>query len=189
MIKHREQRIAVLVDVSNMYYSAKSLFGMRVNFGRVLEAAVAGRRLVRAMAYVIRSDTPEEQAFFEALEKQGFELKVKDLQIFAGGAKKGDWDVGIAMDAIKMAERLDAVVLVTGDGDYLPLVAYLQEAHGCLVEVIAFSESTSLKLREAADSFIDLSAERKHYLMPAKNGGTGFARALPRVIRPNSSDE
>lgn len=164
MIKHKDQRVGVLVDVSNMYHSAKNLYHKRVNFKEVLKSAVAGRQLIRATAYVIRTESEEETHFFEALSQQGFEVKMKDLQIFAGGVKKADWDVGIAMDAIKMAEKLDVVILVSGDGDYLPLVNYLQSTHGCLVEVIGFRQTTSSKLIEDADDFVNLS-ERKKYLL------------------------
>ncbi len=167
-MKASEQRIGVLVDVANMYYSAKNIHGTRVNFGKILEEAVGERHLVRAIAYVIKADTPEEQKFFEALDKQGFEVKSKDLQVFAGGAKKGDWDVGITVDAIKLSDRLDTIVLVAGDGDYLPLVRYLQEAKGCRIEVMAFQESASMKLREAADRFTDLSGDKKKYLLPMR---------------------
>lgn len=175
-MKISEQRIGVLVDVANMYYSAKNIHGSRVNFGKILEDAVGERQLVRALAYVIKADSPDEQKFFDALDKQGFELKMKDLQVFAGGAKKGDWDVGITVDAIKLADRLDTIVLVAGDGDYIPLVRYLQEAKGCRVEVMAFQESTSLKLREVSDKFIDLSGDKKKYLLPM--------RAQARVFIP-----
>jgi len=161
MIKHKDQRVGVLVDVSNMYHSAKNLFGKRVNFKEILKEAVAGRKLIRAIAYVIRTETEEEMPFFEALSQQGFEVKMKDLQIFAGGAKKADWDVGITVDAIKLTDKLDVVILVTGDGDYLPLVSYMQNTKGCLVEIMAFRQTASSKLIEEADDFIDLSENKK----------------------------
>ncbi|MDD4333330.1 MAG: NYN domain-containing protein [Patescibacteria group bacterium] len=161
MIKHKEQRIGVLVDVSNMYHSAKNLFGKRVDYKEVLSQAVAGRKLIRAIAYVIKTESEEEMPFFEALSQQGFEVKMKDLQIFAGGAKKADWDVGISVDAIKLSEKLDVIILVTGDGDYLPLVSYLQNTKGCLVEVVAFRQTASSKLVEEADDFTNLSDNRK----------------------------
>jgi len=146
MIKHKEQRVGVLIDVANMYHSAKNLYGRRVNFKEILTKAVADRKLIRATAYVIRAENDEETTFFEALSQQGFEVKMKDLQIFAGGAKKADWDVGIAIDAIKLADKLDVIVLVSGDGDYLPLVSYLQNNKGCLVEVMAFRKTCSARL-------------------------------------------
>jgi len=161
MIKHKEQRVGVLVDVSNMYHSAKNLFKHKANFKEILLRAVAGRKLIRATAYVIKTENKDEMAFFEALSQQGFEVKMKDLQIFAGGAKKGDWDVGITIDAIKLADKLDVVVLVSGDGDYLPAMSYLQNNKGCLVEIMAFHQTASSKLIEEADDFIDLSSSRK----------------------------
>lgn len=154
----------MLVDVQNMYHSAKHLFSARVNFKEVLNAAVASRKLVRSMAYVVRSEIEEEKAFFEALVKAGFELKMKDLQIFPGGVKKADWDVGIAVDAMRLAGLLDALVLVTGDGDFVPLVEYLQANSGIQVEVMAFGKSASSRLREAAGDFIDLGQDPKRFL-------------------------
>lgn len=164
MIKHPNQRVGILVDVSNMYHSAKNLYKRRVNFKEVLKSAVAGRQLIRAIAYVIKTENEEGVNFFEALSQQGFEVKMKDLQIFAGGAKKADWDVGIAVDAIKLAGKLDVIVLVTGDGDYLPLVNYLQETMGCLVEVMAFKQTASAKLQEVADDFTNLSDSKKYLI-------------------------
>lgn len=121
MAKFKEQRVGVLVDIQNLYYSAKALYGKKVNFQRVLEDAVGDRKLIRAIAYGIKTIERQEDKFFEALEKQGFEVKSKDLQVFAGGVKKGDWDVGITVDAIKLSKSLDVIVLVSGDGDYIPL--------------------------------------------------------------------
>ncbi|MDP3963321.1 MAG: NYN domain-containing protein [bacterium] len=164
-IKQKEQRVGVFVDVQNMYHSAKNLYHARTNFKAILDDAVAGRKLIRAIAYVIRTETGEEAAFFEALIKSGYETKIKDLQIFAGGMKKADWDVGMAMDAVKLAASLDAVVLVTGDGDFVPLIEYLRHTRGMLVEVMAFGKSASGKLRESADEFIDLGEDAKRFLI------------------------
>ena len=161
MIKHKDQRIGILVDVSNMYHSAKNLYNKRVDFREVLKEAVAGRKLIRAIAYAIKTEKEEETSFFEALNQQGFEVKMKDLQIFAGGAKKADWDVGISVDAIKLASKLDVIVIVSGDGDYFPLVNYLQNTTGCLVEIMAFHQTASSKLIEESDDFIDLSRSKK----------------------------
>ncbi|HEY4513398.1 MAG TPA: NYN domain-containing protein [Candidatus Paceibacterota bacterium] len=167
VIKHKEQRVGVFIDTQNVYHSARNLYQARVNFGAVLKEAVAGRKLVRAVAYVITTEAGDEKNFFEALSKLGIETKTKDLQIFAGGAKKADWDVGLAVDAIKMSPRLDSVVIVSGDGDFIPLVEYLQTI-GVQVEVVSFGKSTSGKLREAVDDFVDLSLDPKKYLMGIK---------------------
>lgn len=164
VIKHKEQRVGVFIDTQNLYHSARNLYQARVNFGAVVKDAVAGRKLVRAVAYVITTEAGDEKNFFEALAKLGIETKTKDLQIFAGGAKKADWDVGLAVDAIKMAARLDCVVIASGDGDFVPLVEYLQTL-GVQVEVVSFGKSTSGKLREACDDFIDLSENPRKYLI------------------------
>jgi uncharacterized LabA/DUF88 family protein len=163
IIKHKEQRVGAFIDTQNVYHSAKNLYKRTVNFGAVLKEAVAGRKLVRAIAYVITTVQEDEKNFFEALGKLGIETKSKDLQIFFGGTKKGDWDVGLAVDAIKMAPRLDAIIIVSGDGDFVPLCEYLQTM--TQVEIIAFGKSASAKLREVADDFIDLSEEPKKYLI------------------------
>lgn len=165
IIKHKEQRVGVFIDTANLYHSAKNLYKRKVNFGAVLRDAVAGRKLVRAIAYVITSESGEEKNFFDALTKLGIETKTKDLQVFSGGAKKGDWDVGIAVDMIKMAPQFDAVVLVAGDGDFLPLVKYIQNTSGVQVEVVSFGKSASQRLIDEADDFLDLSQNPRKYLM------------------------
>ncbi len=162
---YKEQRVGVLVDVQNLYYSAKNLYKKKVNFSAVLKEGVNGRKLIRAIAYVIQADDLKEHTFFDALSKIGFDVKSKDLQIFYGGMKKGDWDVGIAVDAIQLAEKLDVIILVSGDGDYKQLVEYLKTAKGCRVEAIAFGKSTSRLLKESVDEFIDLDKNVKKYLL------------------------
>lgn len=153
------------MDIQNLYYSAKVLFGKKANFGAILREAVGDRKLIRAIAYGITTIERQEEKFFEALEKVGYEVKSKDLQLFPGGAKKGDWDVGITVDAIKLSKSLDVIVLVSGDGDYLHLVEYLQSTTGCRVEGMAFGESTSGKLIEELDSFTNISENKKKFLI------------------------
>lgn len=167
-IRHEEQRVAVFIDVQNLYYSARNLYRAKVNFGEILKMAVGERRLVRAFGYVVRTKTGEEKPFFEALIKLGIETRVRDLQEFYGGLKKADWDVGIVIDAVKTAARVDAIVLASGDGDFIPLVEYLKN-QGKLVEVMAFGRSASSKLREVADDFINLEDEGAKYLLKTKS--------------------
>lgn len=164
VIKHKAQRVAVLIDVQNMYHSAKNLYSARVNFKEVIKYVVSGRQLIRAIAYLIRTETGEEKPFLEALNKIGIETKLKDLQVFPGGVKKADWDVGIAVDAIRLGNRLDAVVIMSGDGDFIPLIDYLRNVYGLQIEVAAFGRSTSQRLKECADEFVDLSSSSKFLL-------------------------
>lgn len=175
MAINKEQRVAVFVDVQNMYYSAKHSYNSKVNFREILRAGVEGRRLVRAFAYVIRADIKEEKMFFDALEKIGYEIKAKDLQTFFGGAKKGDWDVGIAMDMVRMAPKIDVAVLVSGDGDFRALLEYLR-AMGCRTEVIAFGKAASQRMFDESDSYIDMDKNTRRFLIhdrsyrPARKG-------------------
>ena len=173
VIKHKDQRVGIFIDTQNLYHSAKNLYHARVNFGAVVKEALGGRSLIRAVAYVITTESGEEKAFFEALEKVGIETKTKNLQIFMGGSKKADWDVGLAVDAIKLAPKLDTVILATGDGDFVPLVEYLRTNQGCQVEVISFGKSTSSMLREATDDFIDMCDNPKKYLLGTERRPSG----------------
>ena len=179
VIKHKNQRVGIFIDTQNLYHCAKNIYGAKVNFDQVVKDGLAGRSLTRAVAYVITTESGEEKSFFEALEKVGIETKTKNLQIFAGGAKKADWDVGLAVDAIKLAPKLDAVIIVSGDGDYVPLVEYLQNV-GCQVEVMSFGKATSAKLIESSDDFIDLDLNPRKYLI-----GFGGDKRNRRVSRSN----
>lgn len=163
-LKNKDQRVSIFIDVQNLYHSAKNLYQARVNFREILKTAIGGRKLIRAFAYVVKTKTGEERPFFDALINLGIETRVKDLQEYYGGMKKADWDVGIAVDAIKTSSSVDVVVLVSGDGDYVPLVEYLKN-HGKRVEAIAFGKSTSSKLREEVDEFIDLGETVDKYLL------------------------
>lgn len=186
VIKHNSQRVAVLIDTQNLYHSARNLYNTRVNFSGVLEQAVAGRQLVRAIAYVITTEAQDESQFFEALTKMGIETRTKDLQIFFGGAKKADWDVGIAVDAIRLASKIDTIVIATGDGDFAPLVEYVKQL-GVQVEVMAFGQSSSSKLREVCEDFIDLSNDPKKFLInyrPAGYQGSKAKRPAQAAPKP-----
>lgn len=163
LTKYPDQRVGIFVDVSNMYWSVRRLGGS-LNFRNLRESAVSGRKLIRALAYAVSSGVPDEEKFFEALAKSGFEVKLKALQVFAGGKKKADWDVGLAMDMVRMAPLIDVAVLVSGDGDYVPVIEYLQNS-GHLVEVMAFKEGVSSKLVERADGFIDMSKQQSRFLI------------------------
>lgn len=186
VIKHSEQRVGVFIDTQNLYHSAKNLYnGARVNFGAIMKEAVANRALIRAIAYVISTESGEEKSFFDALEKLGIEAKTKNIQIFSSGAKKADWDVGLAVDAIKAAPKLDTIVIVSGDGDFVPLVEYLQVNEGCQVEVVAFGKSSSSMLRDIADDFIDMCLNPKKYIIQG-NTSIGFSPRLSNVRTPQN---
>lgn len=163
IIKHANQRVGVFLDVQNLYHSAKNLYGARVNFEAVVKNIVANRTLIRAIAYVIHTESGDESAFLDALVNMGIETKSKELQIFKDNAKKADWDVGLVVDMIGLASKLDVIALVSGDGDFAPALEYVKK-FGCQVEVIAFGKTCSQKLEESADDFVDLCASKKYLI-------------------------
>lgn len=186
IIKHKEQRVAIFIDTQNLYHSAKNIYRSKVNFAEVVKKSLGDRKLIRAISYVVTTESGEEQSFFEALSKIGIEVKTKDLQIFFGGAKKADWDVGMAIDAIKLSEKVDAIVLATGDGDFVPLVEYLK-GNGCQVECIAFGRSSSSRLREAVDDFIDMDDSPRDFLIGSR--AIGKQRRPIRHVVGTDTDE
>ncbi|MBN2421963.1 NYN domain-containing protein [Candidatus Woesearchaeota archaeon] len=184
MSQHGNQRVGVFIDVQNMYYSAKQLYHAKVNYTNILKTAVAGRKLIRAIAYVIKADVRDEKDFFEALEKIGFEVRAKDLQVFFGGAKKGDWDVGIAMDIMRLASKLDVIVLVSGDGDFKDLLEHVK-ALGCRAEIIAFGKTASSRLKNETDMFIDMEKDKRKYLIV--DDRRKFSKPRPSMSSVSSS--
>ncbi len=189
MFQRPDQRVAIFIDTQNMYHSAKHLFGARVNFPAVVAAAVGDRRVIRAIAYVAKSKTGEEAAFFEALTQNGIELKTKDVQEFASGQKKADWDVGMAIDAVAFADKVDVVILATGDGDFVPLLHYLQ-SRGVLCEIVAFDASTNATLKETASSFLDLASDPDLFLIrPRRRGGRPSENSPSEGLELPSAEE
>lgn len=163
--KHKHQRVGIFIDIPNLYHSAKNFYNARINFLNVIERALEDRQLIRAIGYAAKAEEPGEGSFFDMLERLGVDMKIKDLQIYPDGTKKADWDVGIAVDAIKLSSNLDTIVLCSGDGDFIPLVQYLQ-ALGKQVEVVGLGQTTNGKLKEIADDFVDISEHPNQYLIP-----------------------
>jgi len=188
-MKHLDQRVGVFIDTQNMYYSARHLFKRKVDFKNIVEDAAANRKLIRAMAYVIKTKTAEEQPFFDALEKAGIELREKDLIEYASGHKKGDWDVGLTIDVVRMLDMLDVIVLISGDGDYIPLINFAQ-SRGRIVELMSFGETTSSNLLEEVDDHIDLSKNKQLYLIgPTPRLGKLLKRVAPKQMDDEQEDE
>jgi len=186
--QHSDQRVGIFIDTQNMYYSARYLYGRKVNFGNIVSDAVAGRKLIRAIAYVVSTKGQEEKPFFEALQKSGIELREKELMEYFSGQKKADWDVGLAVDVIRMLDMLDVVVIASGDGDFLPLVDYVK-GRGRIVEVMSFRETTSSKLVEAVDRHTNLSDDKKRFLIGPMRARSGSAQQDVKVALERSTDQ
>jgi uncharacterized LabA/DUF88 family protein len=172
----RYQRVAVLVDVQNMFYSAKHQYRAKLNFAKLLDGAVQGRQLIRAIAYIVQTPDIDQTNFINMLQQTGYEVKSKRLRLRPDGTAKGDWDMGMAIDAISLADRLDSLVLVSGDGDFVDLVNMLK-GRGVRVEVLSFPYSTAEELRQAATFFTpigpDMLLAGSHFQGSAHAGANG----------------
>lgn len=188
MISHPDQRVGVFIDTQNMYYSARNTFGRRVNFKNIVADAVGDRKLIRALAYVVRTKTAEESPFFEALINMGIELQEKQLMEYDSGHKKADWDVGLTVDVVRMLDMLDVVVIVSGDGDFLPLHDYIRN-RGRIIEVMAFRETTSTRVVERADVYTNLSSNKRRYLIGPRSESTGPTKKATRKTKKKDTDE
>jgi uncharacterized LabA/DUF88 family protein len=158
LYRNTDQRVGIFVDVQNMFYSAKSLHQSKVDYSKLLGELLAGRKLMRAVAYVVQKPDVDQTGFLEALRRAGYEVKRKELALRDDGSTRGDWDVGMTIDALSLAPKLDTVVLVTGDGDFA-LLAEALKARGCRVEVASFEQSTSNELMRCCDQFIPIGSD------------------------------
>lgn len=153
-------RLAIFVDVPNILYGAESS-GVRLNWGKVAEFLSHGRTLVRAIAYAPISDDPnartETERFVTPFLDHDYRVATKPLKRFSGGSVKANFDVELAIDVLTMSDRVDVIVLVSGDGDFRRLVEIVG-ARGVRVEVMAFGRSTSRDLIEVADRYIDIAS-------------------------------
>ncbi|MFQ3319942.1 MAG: uncharacterized LabA/DUF88 family protein [Natronomonas sp.] len=161
---HESQRVAVIADSQNLYHTAHSLYSRNLDYEAILEASVDERELIRAIAYVIRADSPAEEDFFDALRDIGFETKIKDIKTFADGSKKANWDLGMCLDAVTLAPKIDTFVLCSGDGDFARLCTHLRH-EGVRTEVFGFGSSTAEELIDACDHFVDMSENEEQFLL------------------------
>lgn len=171
------QKIAILADVQNLYHSARQQYGGRVRFDKLIDGLKSGRSLIRAMAYVVQKPDVPQSNFLDALEKFGFDLRVKEMKMRQSTddnrmvPSRTSWEVGLSLDAVELCQKVDSIIVVSGDGCYVPLVHYLQ-AHGCRAEVCAFESSVSAELMKTADRFISIPRE---WTMPEKREKVGEA--------------
>jgi uncharacterized LabA/DUF88 family protein len=181
------QRTALFIDLSNVYYGAKEA-GVTVDYRALLTNLTRGRSLVRAYAYTgIDPDNETQKAFQQFLRDAGYKVVAKEVRRFADGAMKANLDIELVIDLIRLAPRLEAAVIVSGDGDFAPAIRAVQEM-GVRVEVAGFRRNTSTDLLEVADEYRDLttladgvlSTERPRRGHPSIRGtGRRVAAAAP----------
>ncbi|QIN77541.1 NYN domain-containing protein [Rubrobacter marinus] len=185
-------RVAVFVDGANLYHSIKSYYRGVLDYGILLEAAVAGRELLRATFYIVEKHETEEaqggsgaRSFVYNLNRFGYKVRSKPLTVHEtvtpDGEKtvthKGDWDMGIVVDMMRLADHADAYVLVSGDGDYVEAVEYLQSEKGLRVEAISAAQCTSQALLDVCDLHTDLGDIPELFRRSPKAVGDGQSAA------------
>ena len=150
------QRVGIFVDVQNMYYAARNIFQSKLEFSKLLKHLLRGRVLARAMAYIVERPGMEQDKFIEVLRRNGYEVRKRIVGERNDTTNRGDWNIGITLDAVSLASKIDVAILVTGDGDFVPLVERLA-IDGVRVEIASFRETTSSELFHAADQmhFLD----------------------------------
>ena len=167
------EKLAILVDVQNVYYTTRQAYGCTFDYNRFWAAATQGRELVKAFAYAIDRGDKKQREFQNILRAIGFEVKLKPFIQRADGSAKGDWDVGITLDAMELADQIDTLILVSGDGDFALLVDKLRERKHCRVEVYGVPALTADALIRSASEFIPIEGE----LLMAKAGTSQKVRS------------
>ena len=152
------ERVAVFVDVQNIYYTVKQKYGSHFDYRAFYHDVTSGRRLVAASAYAIDRGDARQTRFQDILRETGFDVKLKPFIRRADGSAKGDWDVGIALDMVECADKVDVVVLASGDGDFASAEAKIVAEHQISVEVYGVPGLTAMSLMDAATSFRPIDA-------------------------------
>lgn len=152
------QTVSIFVDVQNIYYTTRQTFNRNFDYNRFWSLATDNRKVTKAIAYAVDRGDKKQQEFQNILRAIGFEVKLKPFIQRSDGSAKGDWDVGIALDAIESAAVSDTVILVTGDGDFDILAERIRKNHSCAVEVYGVEKLTAASLIKAANRFVPIKS-------------------------------
>ena len=153
------ERVVILVDVQNIYYTTRQAYGASFDYNRLWREVTADSQVVKAIAYATERGDEKQRQFQNILRAIGFEVKLKPYVQRADGSSKGDWDVGITLDAMEYAAQTDRLVLVSGDGDFDLLVQRVRDLHGVTVDVFGVPELTAFSLIRAASSFTAIEGD------------------------------
>ncbi len=150
------EKVILLVDVQNIYYTTQQIHHCNFDYNEFWSQATANRDVVRAFAYAIDRGDEKQRQFQNILKAIGFEVKLKPFIQRADGSAKGDWDVGITIDAMEYAKQADVVVLASGDGDFDLLAKKIRSDYDASVEVYGVKQLTAASLIEAASKYIPI---------------------------------
>mgnify|MGYP000167902103 CR=1 FL=1 len=153
------ESISILVDVQNVYYTTKQAYGRNFDYNKFWAKVTKNRKVVKAVAYAIDRDDEKQKQFQNILKAIGFEVKLKPFIQRSDGSAKGDWDVGIALDAMDYAELSETIVLVSGDGDFDLLARKIRTKQNCSVEIYGVEVLTAASLIASANQFIPIESD------------------------------
>lgn len=148
----KKERIAIFVDSQNLYYSARMGYAAKVNYEKLLKLITENRNMIKAYAYIVQAPDGDVKPFATSLERIGYIVKIKDVRTRSDGSAKANWDMGMALDILGILDRVDTIILASGDGDFVPLVDFIKTKNK-RVEIFAFAENTAYDLKEKADKF------------------------------------
>jgi uncharacterized LabA/DUF88 family protein len=152
------ETVSILVDAQNVYYTTKQAYGRNFDYNKFWASVTQNRQVVKAVAYAIDREDKKQQQFQNILKAIGFEIRLKPFIQRSDGSAKGDWDVGIALDAIEYAVVSDTIVLVSGDGDFDLLADRIRTKKNASVEVYGVEAFTAVSLINAANKFIPIES-------------------------------
>jgi uncharacterized LabA/DUF88 family protein len=153
------EKVAIFVDVQNIYYTCKHRHQKHFNYNTFWQKATANRQVVAAFAYAIERGDLKQRSFQQILKSIGFQVKLKPYIQRSDGSSKGDWDVGITLDVIELAEQVDVIILLSGDGDFQLLLQKVRERYQVRSEVYGVKTLTAPALIQASDRFVAIDGE------------------------------
>jgi uncharacterized LabA/DUF88 family protein len=153
------EKLVVLVDVQNIYYTTRQAYNCNFDYNKFWAKTTSNRKVIKAIAYAIDRDDEKQRQFQNILRAIGFEVKLKPFIQRVDGSAKGDWDVGITIDAIEHAKDADVVVLASGDGDFDLLADKICKDLNATVEVYGVPKFTSTSLIGSASKYIPIDQD------------------------------
>ena len=154
-----KEKVAVFVDVQNVYYTTRQAFGRNFDYNTFWAHISEQGEITHAFAYAIYRDDEKQKQFQNILRAIGFDIRLKPFIQRSDGSAKGDWDVGITIDVLEYAPKVDRVVLVSGDGDFDLLIKRVIEKHGVHADVFGVAELTATSLIQSASLFTPIEGK------------------------------
>ena len=153
------KKIAVFVDVQNIYYTTRQAYGRQFNYRKLWQQISEQGEIIAATAYAIHRGDDKQLKFQDALKHIGFTVKLKPYIQRSDGSAKGDWDVGIAIDVLETAKQVDNIILLSGDGDFDLLLDRIRQNYGVITEVYGVPPLTANSLINSTDIFHPITDE------------------------------